>query len=249
MKTSVVIPDHNTLPAAIALAKRLREVPLVEEVIIVENGREVDTVMSGPRPPIHVVENRGFGAAVNYGARLARAEGLLICNPDISFDRPARAIAALVSPLTDPGVGAVGPSIHRPDGKPETTVSARSPSLLDSTLRKIRPHSAPATVENLTGACLAIRRETFLALGGFDESYFMYFEDADLCLRVRRAGLRLMRVDVPVCHSVGASPTAPGARQTWYRDSQARFFRRWRPYPEYLVVRAAQRMWRHAGRG
>jgi N-acetylglucosaminyl-diphospho-decaprenol L-rhamnosyltransferase len=166
--------------------------------------------------------NLGFGAAANRGAAVAETPYVAIGNPDVIVDRDA--IDALARALdADPAVGAVGPRIENPDGS--WYPSARAfPSLVDAAghafLHFVAPRNRftrryrlldrdPAVacdVDWVSGTLLVVRRDAFEAVGGFDESYFMYVEDVDLSRRLRLAGWRIRyEPSARVVHTIGVS--------------------------------------------
>jgi N-acetylglucosaminyl-diphospho-decaprenol L-rhamnosyltransferase len=150
-------------------------------------------------------ENPGFGAGVNAAAREAGAGALLLLNPDCELTMPL--LGPLLSVLEhDSAAGVVGGLVRESDG----TVQASARRFPDATtglagrtswLSRVAPDN-PLTRRNLTtdpsaglrqvdwvsGALMLIRRETFDAIGGFDERFFLYWEDADFCRRAARAG-------------------------------------------------------------
>lgn len=165
--------------------------------------------------------NPGFGAAVNRGAAAARAAGcdvVVLLNPDAAAD-PAtvEALAAVVradpavavSPRVVTSTGAVayrGSQWSRRDGRirglppAATGVTER---WLDDDLRGQLPGPARGW---LTGACLAVHLDTFAAVDGFDERYFLYWEDIDFSDRLLEAGVRLLvRLDLTVVHDEGGT--------------------------------------------
>jgi N-acetylglucosaminyl-diphospho-decaprenol L-rhamnosyltransferase len=153
-------------------------------------------------------QNPGYGAAVNAGIAVLDhdIEWVLVSNPDVELD--AEAIAALLATgCSSDDIGAVGPRILNPDGS--VYPSARAvPSLRTGVAHALlvrmwpsnpftrRYHDAARTGGGrrdagwLSGACLIVRRSAFDRIGGFDEGYFMYFEDVDLGFRLGRAGYR-----------------------------------------------------------
>ncbi len=166
--------------------------------------------------------NRGFAAGVNCGASIARGTYLLLLNPDCSASRGF--VDTLASWLdSDTTVGAIGPLIENEDGTVQqsarrfpdiTTVIGGRTSLLTRlvpsnwfTKRNLlvanTPH-APIVVDWVSGACMMVRRNAFDAVGGMDEEFFMYWEDADLCCRLKKAGWStIYHPDARVRHSVG----------------------------------------------
>jgi hypothetical protein len=183
--------------------------------------------------------NLGFAAGTNLAVRRALADGaerVLLLNPDTVL--PVETLPALEARLaSDPELGAVAPAIVRPDGSAQPYAFGADPSLpyllrrgANRLFRRRALHDWADPNESapdwLTGACVLARAEVFSRDGLYlDESYFLYFEDNDWCLRLRRRGWRLLRVPTVRCvheggASLGANPAAAGA----YRDSLRRFY-------------------------
>jgi N-acetylglucosaminyl-diphospho-decaprenol L-rhamnosyltransferase len=169
-------------------------------------------------------ENLGYGAAANRGVAASSSELVLVCNPDLEVPRDA--VDTLAAALdADPGCALVGPLIRTPGG--DRYPSARQfPSMVDAAghaLLGIFVPDNPFTrkyqrtelevasgstlgVDWVSGACFLVRRAAFESVGGFDESYFMYAEDVDLCWRLGRSGLRVAYVPAAeVTHLQGRS--------------------------------------------
>jgi GT2 family glycosyltransferase len=167
---------------------------------------------------IRMDRNTGFAAGVNRGARDARARYLLLLNPD-TIVQPD-----LLGWLADwldahPDVGVAGPRLQNEDGSIQasarrfpdyTTAIAGRSSWLTRALpgNKLSQRNLPGLdvsgdtaldVDWISGACMMVRREVFDAVGGMDEGFFLYWEDADFCRRVSRAGWRTI-----YCPTVGA---------------------------------------------
>lgn len=182
-----------------------------------------DLVRSAGAGYVALPENPGYGGAVNAVARRLDpgVEWILISNPDIVLGD--RAVERLVATgRQDAAIGAVGPAVRTPEGTIYPS-ARRIPSLrtgvghaLLSTVwpanpwtRAYREESSPYRRDAgwLSGSCLLVRRATFDAIGGFDEDYFMYFEDVDLGYRIGRHGYRNV-------YEPGASVTHLGAHST-----------------------------------
>ncbi len=202
---SAIIVNHRSgrflTDCLASLAPLVREG--VAEVIVVDNGpadealdealEQVDDVT------VHRAPDRpGFGEANNLGAASARAADLLFLNPDTVV--PAGAVEELLAFVTDrPDCAAAGPRLVDGEGRLEIS-HAPDPGLLGEgairLLRRLPPlipravlgSGRPRAVDWLTAAALLVRGESFRRIGGFDEGYPLYFEDADLCRRLRDAG-------------------------------------------------------------
>ncbi len=143
---------------------------------------------------------------------------MLVVNPDLEL-RPGAAAALLEAAGRYPDAGMLAPRIVEPSGR----LFLQPRSLLSpSHLNRSRTMAAPegdACLPFLSGACLLIRRELFLALGGFDPAIFLFYEDDDLCRRMRDAGQALVHVhEAEAGHGRGRSSTP---------SPQRRFKTRW----------------------
>lgn len=201
-------------------------------------------------------DNPGYGAAMNVGTRLlpASVHWVLLSNPDVVLgpgvvDR-LRAVGE-----ENPGIGSVGPAVLDSEGT--VYPSARAvPSLrngighaLFANLWHDNPWSAAYLQERetgrrdagwLSGSCLLVRRTAFEEIGGFDERYFMYFEDVDLGFRLGRAGYRnVYEPSVAITHS-GAHSTSESSRRMIlaHHESARKFLSVKYPGPVLWPVRA-----------
>ncbi|MFH0851305.1 MAG: glycosyltransferase family 2 protein, partial [Candidatus Peregrinibacteria bacterium] len=149
----------------------------------------------------------GYGGGNNYAIRRARGEYIFIINPDNEL--PPNGLEQLVAALeADPSIGILAPKLAYPDGR--VRESARAfPTLFDvlikrtflqyifpNRLRRYLQTDAPdilvRDVDWVVGACLFFRRDFFDRLQGFDERFFLFFEDMDLCRRCHDAGGRVI---------------------------------------------------------
>lgn len=197
--------------------------PEEQQVVLVDNSDNSDGLreLEKRRPAVRYVDGRGqgFARSANLGARTSGATYVLFVNPD---SRPITdQLAALVEGLgSDRSSAAHAATPADPNGRAEMGSAGWEPTLLRvfmyvSGLHKLAPHrglyARPRVGEQLkvdwvTGACMAVRRKQFLAIGGFDEAFFVYSEDVSFGRRVRRAGLcSVLRTDVVVPHGAGNS--------------------------------------------
>jgi GT2 family glycosyltransferase len=180
------------------------------DVIAVDNASTDETVsrLEGFGRRLRLIRNRrnrGYARAVNQGIRASRGETIVLLNPD-AVPEPG-SIRGLTEYLSvNPVVGLVGGELVNPDGSRQDSVRsfpgyrdlARRPTspLSHFTLRLSRlggniyrnPIIKAGPVDSVAGAFMGIRRRTLLKTGLFDENYFMFVEDMDLCYRVWRAG-------------------------------------------------------------
>ena len=219
---------------------------------------------------VHDPANPGFGAGVNRGVWCTQSDFVLVCNPDAQV--VAEAVEAGVRLLLQrPDVAAVqGVIVNRASGAPERSqgievgpvhllgraVGARR-LLSSAAVRRLARRSRvladhaervpdrPREVESLAATALLVRRSAFDAVGGFDESYFLYGEDLDLCRRLRQAGWRLLSVPgVWAEHVSGASAESAVARELyWWRGTMSFAARWWRPRAWRVAVAAATVRW------
>ena len=199
------------------------------EVVIVDNGSgdgSVDRVRVR-YPDLTVVvpgRNLGYGSAANRGVAATTASLVLVSNPDLEV-RPGT-LAALVRALDDRPCLGTGRTADPHSGGGPVPVCPPVPHLIDAgghaLLGIFAPDNRftrsyqrneldgtivdPVEVDWVSGACFLVRRSAFEQVGGFDESYFMYAEDVDLCWRLGRAGWRAAYVPAAeVIHRQGVS--------------------------------------------
>ena len=176
---------------------------LSAEVIVVDNDSTDDTVdVLLARGDCQIVRsaNIGYAAGINLGVRRSPdAPVILVLNPDVVLH--PKSVPPLLAALKRPAAGIVAPQVRSEHGRLELSLR-REPTLLRALgLTKTKlpvfseyvaepaAYQRPRPVDWATGAVLAMSRDCFDALGGWDESYFLYSEEVDASLRARDAGL------------------------------------------------------------
>jgi N-acetylglucosaminyl-diphospho-decaprenol L-rhamnosyltransferase len=232
------------------------------ELVLVDNGTDgavADRLATeaGGRV-LRTGENLGYGGGANAGARGATQPWLVVANPDVVWE-PGSLDRLLAAAERYPRAGAFGPALLNEDGS--VYPSARElPSLTQGVghalFGKVWPgnpwtqayqrRQETAGQERpagwLSGACLLLRREAFEAVGGFDESYFMFFEDVDLGERLARAGWANVYVpSARVVHVGGVSWKARPARMISAHHASAerylhRRYHRWYQLPVRVAI-------------
>jgi len=219
---SVIIVSFNTREMTLDCLRTLERAVagIASEVIVVDNASSDGSAAAirAAFPQVQVLEsgrNAGFGAANNLGMRAARGGYFLLLNSD-AFPEPG-AIAALLAALqAQPGIGVAGPRTLNPDGSLQIScyrftspLHAWQENLWLSRGYSRWAHDTRREVEFVIGACLLVRRAVFAQVGGFDERFFMYSEEADWQRRIWDAGWKVLFVpEARVMHLGGASGAA-----------------------------------------
>lgn len=223
------------------------------ELIVVNNDRRERELLASlvqEFPAIKIVENSensGFGAGNNLGAKTARGTVLGFLNPDLVWKEALLAQVQKVF-LEDAGLGIAGPSLLTEAGEPELWSGGPEPTLsqiLKNNLlgfRRSPAWGAPGKEKWkgnwISGAALFVRHSLFRNLGGFDERFFLYFEDVDLCRRARMSGFRVRRLSrVSVFHKSGKSHASLREQKKHFYRSQALYFQKHFSRPSYFFLR------------
>lgn len=227
-ETTIVIVTFESECEIQECLRSLDDSPVKVRVVVVDNASKDRTVESVRRihPAVSVIEhseNRGFAAAANAGAALAATPRLMFLNPD-TVVRPNAIDEMLSAAASNREFGFLAARTINADGTPNQSNQIAIPTLgrtvlfalaLDAVNRRrqafFHPQAIQASdglheVEAVTGAATMIRQELWRRLGGFDERFFLYDEDTDLCVRARSQGVRFAVVDrAEVVHHVGRS--------------------------------------------
>jgi N-acetylglucosaminyl-diphospho-decaprenol L-rhamnosyltransferase len=251
MKVALIIISYNTrvdLEAALDSIRRLPEAAELE-VIVVDNGsRDGSSEMVRdlyPEARLLINErNGGYSQACNLGILATQAPYVMVLNSDIEFDRGGpREMAEWME--AHPRVGAAGPRVLNSDGTVQFSCRdfpSLPVSLGHAFLGELFPdnpftrsyhmkdcgHDRDMGVEWVSGAAMLLRRTACEEVGGFDEGYFMYVEDVDLCWRLRRAGWEIRYYPrVEITHHIARSSSQQSTRMLYqHHRSMFRFYRR-----------------------
>ena len=205
-EVDVVIVSYNSAGCLDRCLTPLFTIPGVTPIVVdnasADGSAEAATAF-GART-IARERNGGFAVGCNVGWRAGSAPYVLFLNPDAVID--AGSLERLVAVLDGaPRVGAVAPALREEDGTllwsqrrfprlwsslAQSLFLHRLPGLarLDEQIRDVAAYSRPGEPDWVSGACVLVRRELLESLGGFDERFFLYREDIDLCRRIRAAG-------------------------------------------------------------
>jgi GT2 family glycosyltransferase len=158
---------------------------------------------------IRLARNEGYGRANNVAARAARADLVLVTNPDVVLDADAPALLAAAA-ARYPDAAMLAPRIIEPDGRVFFQPRSLLATFLTNPSGRLMLPQADGCTPFLSGACVLVRRKLLLDLGGFDEHIFLFYEDDDLCRRVCDAGHSLVHVHGAVARHVRGGSSAPG---------------------------------------
>ncbi|TKJ39022.1 hypothetical protein CEE37_11395 [candidate division LCP-89 bacterium B3_LCP] len=248
---SIITVNYNSSESCQSLAASMFEIEdlLPCEWIVVNNSPSDDLSFLSEtvnnRVSLQVIEsesNIGFGAGCNRGAAVSNGEVLLFINPDCEFT--AGSPAKIIDRITNhQGVGIVGPRIVDGDGKPEFSWGEFPGILAEYRMTSMKQnvasgrlnedfinnrHNQPKEVDWVTGGCFFIKRSLFQKMGGFDEEFFLYYEDIDLCKRVSNAGYSvLFDPSFGIMHLRGLSGRGLSKEiGSYYRQSQRLYYKK-----------------------
>lgn len=202
----------------------------LQRVLVVDNSEDGASSLSRltglPLTVIRNARNVGFGVACNQGAQDSKADYVVFLNPDIRLKPHAlsQAIAAMETPTDARAVGVAGIRLTDVDGR-----TLRSCARLPTPLRMLAQsagidripglsglrhfmtdwdHNEDRDVPQVMGACMIVRRTMFETLDGFDERFFLYYEDVDLCARAWQLGWRCRFYATPSAVHLGGGTTS-----------------------------------------
>ena len=257
-RVSIILVNYNDrahFPDCLASLERV-VTALPAEVILVDNHSEDGSAEAaesfGWVRLIRNEENLGYARANNIGIEAARGEFLFFLNTDTVV--PEGSLPTLLAELeARPGAGAIGPALVRENSRIQVSFG-REVNFISELWQKffrnpyyrtvLRSAARAREVGWLSGACLLARRSAVEDAGRFDENFFLYFEDIDLCRRMREKGYRLVFFPgVRVVHVGGASTSQGKWRSRLeYRRSQIHYYRKHNSKLSLRLLRAFLRV-------
>jgi GT2 family glycosyltransferase len=235
---AVYQPDPGTLNRCLECV-----LPQVDEIVVTAEGNSVIPRGALRNEKIRYVQTTkrriGYGRNANFGARHAHGKLLLLLNDDVFLDPDA---VTRMKEEMKPGVGAVAHFLRYPSGQVYYCGKVRSPGARGwghVSHRKWHPEITTVyDAENLCGASVLIRREAFYRVGGFDEDYFLYAEDDDLMLRLRKNGWKLTYTPHATgVHVEGQSTQKLGQPNELVSQANRVFDSKWRNYFDWNLNR------------
>jgi len=208
------------------------------EIIIINNDLQEDVVgLEAIFPEVRIIQNsrnNGFGGANNLGAKEMKGEILFFLNPDAEI--VSDNISLILKQFRDnPILGVLGSRLIAPNGKVQKWSAGSDVnlwSILKNNLKlswdkKYWYSQKTSEVSWVAGTALFIRQELFFQLGGFDERFFLYFEDVDFCKRARNLGKKVVYFpQFSILHHGGKSFSLKESQKKSYYQSQDYYFRK-----------------------
>jgi GT2 family glycosyltransferase len=226
------------------------------EVIICNNDlpQKIESIQK-KYPEVRIInsqKNIGFGAGANLGARSASGKVLLFLNPDAEiFSKNIEEV--LQNFDADPSLGALGGKVLTSDEKIQTWSAGFETSFFDlirnnlnfPKSQKIWESQEARMTDWVSGTGLFVRREIFEKINGFDENIFMYFEDMDLCKRIRQLGKKVIFFPkFSIKHASGKSYADEKQKKADYYASQDYYFQKHKNFLEKIVFRIIRKIFR-----
>ena len=238
MKASFIIVNYQSDKYLAKCISSIKEKGLGvdHEIIVVNNNpANLEVELLGEIKLINKGKNVGYGAGCNAGAKLAQGEILCFLNPDTEII--SENISDIIKKFNEnKNIGAIGPKLLMEDGKTQWWCAGKDFNLwqlfknnlgiIDS--KKIWESEKEILTDWVSGAALFVQKEIFDKIGGFDENYFMYAEDMDLCRRIRNAGYKVLYCpEFVVLHRGGKSRDNIFKQKIQFFKSSLYYLKKW----------------------
>jgi len=216
-QVTIICVTYKSRTLIESLADTLRPFP---HVLIIDNGSDDGTVPAIGRllPQARIIErsdNAGFGRANNEAMAQVRTPFALLLNPDCDI-KPDGLLTLLDTLRRYPSAGMVAPQSWRENQKPQKCFRRAFYDLCPRAPYRVA--DATCSAQWLNGCCLLLRTEAFRYIGGFDERFFLFYEDDDLCLRMRKAGFECLFEPAANAWHVGGASSAPSVRVSFVKS-------------------------------
>ncbi len=189
---SILVLSHKSKNLVINLIKKLcNKFP----IIVVDNSDdlELERKLNTEYPSViyHSIDNNGYGAAINFGSNFIKTKYFLILNPDIEDIDEKKIIY-----------------FEKAASKLNDEFSVLGPRYTNLDIKSIKQSNENIEIANwkfISGACMFVKNETFKLLSGFDENFFLYFEESDYCLRAYKINKNYQINNIKIKHNIGKS--------------------------------------------
>jgi O-antigen biosynthesis protein len=232
------------------------------DVIVVDNNSQDGSLemIKEKYPQVNLIaseQNLGFAKANNLGFKQAKFDHILLLNPDMKLHSNTLENVlkwANMNPQADVIgcylVNEAGETIHHirqfPNFWDQLAIVLKLPHLfpkiLNKYLQKKFNYSQASKVDSIRGAFFLVKKEIYQKLNGLDERYFIWFEEVDFCKQVKSDGGEIWYTPEAKCTDyIGKSfaQVPRGVTQKYFRDSMLKYFKKWHPLWQYLVLKIA----------
>ena len=189
---SILVLSHKSKNLVTNLIKKLYD---KFPIIVVDNSDDLELKRilneKYSRVIYHSIDNNGYGAAINFGSNFIKTKYFLILNPDIEDINEKKVIY-----------------FEKAASKLNDKFSVLGPRYTNLDIKSIKQSNENIEIANwkfISGACMFIKNETFRLLSGFDENFFLYFEESDYCLRAYKINKNYQINTIKIKHNVGTS--------------------------------------------
>lgn len=246
---SVIIVSYNTADLITACLESVLATQQVNcEVFVVDNASKDGgtDVVRNKFPSVRLItnkDNRGFGAANNQALRECSGRYVIFLNPDTTVETDS--LQAMITFMeSHPAVGLAGPKVLNPDETRQDSVSYRYPG---HRYGAADLGALPGEIACVLGACQIASASLLREIGGFDEDFFLYGEDQDICLRIRKRGFEIGFIDdAVIMHHGGQSERATLPVEVVRKKIRAELLFYRKHYRPETVKRLCQRQRRRA---
>jgi N-acetylglucosaminyl-diphospho-decaprenol L-rhamnosyltransferase len=179
----------------------IKDIHIKYKLIIIDNSNDIELKKiiekDYPEIVINIIENNGYGSAINYASKLVKTKYFLISNPDINGlnENMINKFLDAAKTLND-NFSALGPRFM--NANPKSLVQSNNIKNIEE-------------MKFLSGSCMFFKKENFDFIGGFDEKFFLYFEESDFCLRSHKIKKNYQVNDIKIAHNVGTSVSTNNA--------------------------------------
>lgn len=229
---TVSIVSHGHGLMVLRLVEQLMAFPEVGKILITKNVPESNAFPQSPKLEI-LLNKSPKGFAANHNAAFAYCKEDFFCplNPDVEFlENP---FPALLDAMADERVGMVAPRVDSPNGQHEdswrhfpTPLSLIRKFLkIDDGRYQVPVNKQSFSPDWVAGMFMLFRSQTFRRIGGFDKSFFLYYEDVDICARLWKSGVRILACpSVAIVHDARRDSHRKWKHLYWHLSSMVRYF-------------------------
>lgn len=249
---AAVVVTHNNAQTITGCLKSIQAVGISHIVVVDNNSTDItrEKIAQANVTTVSNSQNVGFAQAANQGAQATTevSDYILFLNPDAFLPREFAKVITYIE--AHPTVAVVGCQLcSKQTNQPERWGFGTFPTLYSLISRKFTSRSMPTkpiTIDWVSGGCMVVRKEAWQKVGGFDPTFFLYWEDVDLCYRLKQVGYEtVMMPDISCAHEKGQSLKDAYQKARLYDVSAGIYMQK--HYPSYIwgIHWALRRLYRY----